>query len=72
MLALVHQRRELGPARPELVGDLAPGLLRRLPIGLQEGLAQGGSDHGVLGLGHVGERVAHPMHAGAVEKGGCL
>ncbi len=69
VLAVVHQGGELRPARPELVGDLAPGLLRRRPIGLQEGLAQRGGDHGVLSLGHVGERVAHPMHPAALPAG---
>jgi hypothetical protein len=34
VLALVHQRGELGPARAELVGDLPPGLVRCLGIGL--------------------------------------
>jgi hypothetical protein len=36
VFALVRQGRELRPARPELVSDLAPGLVRRLPIGLKE------------------------------------
>jgi len=38
VLAAVHQRVKLGPARPELIGDMAPGLLRGLGIGLLEGL----------------------------------
>jgi hypothetical protein len=28
VLAVVHQHAELGPARPELVGDVAPGVMR--------------------------------------------
>jgi hypothetical protein len=39
MLAVVHQRGELGPAAAQLVGDMPPGLLRGLGIRLQEGLA---------------------------------
>src|SRR3954451_15593506 len=35
VLALVHQRRELGPARPELVGHLPPDLMRARLIGSQ-------------------------------------
>ena len=66
MLAVVHQRSELGPARPELIGDVPPGLMRGLGIGLQEGLADRGGDHGVLALGHVRQGVAHPMDRAAL------
>lgn len=31
---------QLGPAWPQLVGDMAPGLARRLGVGLQESLAE--------------------------------
>ena len=62
MLAVVHQRAELGPAHPQLVGDMAPRLVRGRGIGLQKGLADGGGDHGVLALGHVRQGVAHPVH----------
>jgi hypothetical protein len=37
MLAVVHQRGELGPARPQLVGDMPPGLVRGVGVRLQEG-----------------------------------
>ena len=63
VLAVVHQRGQLWPAGPELVGDLAPGLPSVVLVGLQEGLAQGRGDHRVLALRHVGERVAHPSTA---------
>ena len=42
VFALVHQRRQLGPAGTELIGDLSPGGACRGLIRLQEGLAQGG------------------------------
>jgi hypothetical protein len=53
MLSLVHQRSELGPARPKLVGEVTPSLTGGLTIELDEGLADGGGDHGVLPLGHM-------------------
>ena len=62
MLAVVHQRGELGPARPELIGDVSPGLVRGVGVGLQESLADRGGDHGVLALLHVRQGVAHPMN----------
>jgi hypothetical protein len=34
MLAVIHQRGKLGPARAQLVGDMPPGLMRRGGIGL--------------------------------------
>ena len=33
VLASVHQRAQLGPARPQLVGDVPPGLVRRIGVG---------------------------------------
>jgi hypothetical protein len=39
VLAVVHQRRELRPARAELVGHLPPEPVRALGVRLQEGLA---------------------------------
>jgi hypothetical protein len=36
--------------------------------GLHERLAQDGGNHRLLALWHVGQRVSHPVHAGAVEK----
>jgi hypothetical protein len=35
-------------------------------VRLLESLAQGGGDHGVLALGHVGQGIARPMHATAL------
>lgn len=61
--ALVHQGGEFGPARPELVGDMTPSLVRGLGISLQKSLADCSGDHGVLALGHVRQGVTHPMHA---------
>jgi hypothetical protein len=46
--AVVHQRGELEPAPAQLVGDVTPGLMRRLSVGLQESLSDCGGDHGVL------------------------
>ena len=37
---------------------MPPGLMRGLGVGLQEGLADRGGDHGVLALGHVRQGVA--------------
>ena len=68
MFAVIHQRGELGPSRAELIGDVSPGLVRRVGVGLQEGLADRRGDHGVLALLHMRQGVAHPMNPGAVEK----
>src|SRR5512144_1263315 len=38
-------------------------------VRLLESLAQGGGDHGVLALGHVGQGIAGPMHATALPSG---
>jgi hypothetical protein len=62
VFAVVHQRRELGPAWSQLIGDMPPGLMRRRSIGLQEGLADRGGDHGVLAFLHVRQGIAHPVH----------
>jgi hypothetical protein len=61
VLALVHEAGELGPAGAELIGHLPPDLAGRVLVGLQERLAERGGDHAVLALGHVGERVPHPV-----------
>ncbi len=63
VLAVVHQSAELGPAWPQLIGDVAPGLLGGRGIGLQKGLTDRGGDHGVLALRHVRQGVAHPMNS---------
>ena len=72
VLAGVHQVGELGPARAQLLGDLAPGLPGMGPVGLVEGLPDRGRDDGVLTARDVGQRVPDPVNAGAVEKGRML
>ena len=59
---------KLWPAATHHLGDMQQRRAGGRVIGLLERLAQGGGDHGVLALRHVGERIAGPMHAGAVEK----
>ena len=64
VLAVVHQRRRAwASVAAELIGDMPPGLMRGLGIGLQESLADRGGDHGVLAFRHMRQGVAHPMHA---------
>ncbi len=55
VLTLVDQGGKLGPARPQLIGGLG--------IGLQECLADRGSDHRVLAFAHTRQGVSHPVHA---------
>jgi hypothetical protein len=38
-------------------------------VRLQKGLAQRRGDHTLLGLGDIGEGIAHPMHAAALPAG---
>ena len=40
---------------PQLIGDVPPDLARRLAVGLDEGLADGGGDNRLLRLWHVGQ-----------------
>ena len=54
MLAGVHEIGQLGPARAQLLGHLAPGLAGMGAVWLVEGLADGGGDDGVLAAGDVG------------------
>jgi len=49
----------------ELAGDGTPDLDSAVLVGLIEPLPDRGRDHGGLPLGHMGERVAHPMTASA-------
>ena len=63
MLALVHQRGELRPAAAQLIGDVPPGLVRSVSVGLQKGLADRGGNHRVLALRDVCQGVSDPMHA---------
>ncbi len=69
VLAGVHQLGEFGPARPELIGHVAPHLPGLCAVGLVEGLADGGGDHGVLALGDMRQGVAHPVNAAALPGG---
>lgn len=53
---VVHKLAELGPARAELVGDVAPGGGGAGVVGLDEGLPDRGRDHGGLrarDMGHA-------------------
>ena len=69
-LALVHQGGELGPARPELVGDVAPGLAA-LPrrSGWRKAWRSAAATMRVLALAGMGEGVAHEVHAAALPGG---
>jgi len=69
MLAVVHKVSEPWPAAPQLIGDVAPHLAGLDAVGLVEGLTDGGGHNGVLTLGDMGERVAHPMDATALPGG---
>jgi hypothetical protein len=51
--ALVDERRELWPFRPQLVGDMAQHGARLGPIRLQEGLAQRRCHRALLGFGDI-------------------
>jgi hypothetical protein len=51
----------LGQRGAELIGHLLPDLAGRVLVGLRERLAERGGAHAVLALGHVGERVPHPV-----------
>ena len=66
MLGLVHQPAEFLEPGPQLIGDVPPDLARGLAIGLDEGLADGGGDNRLLRLWHVGQRIAHEVHATAL------
>lgn len=63
VLALVHERSELRPALPDLIGDMAPGCTGPLAVGLAEGLADRGGDDCVLTARDVHEGVSHPVNA---------
>ena len=66
MLGLVHQPAEFLEPGPQLIGDVPPDLARRLAVGLDEGLADGGGDNRLLRLWNVGQRIAHEVHATAL------
>jgi hypothetical protein len=58
LLGGIHSGAELGPAAAELVGNMAPGLSSGCMAGLEEDLADRGSNDCVLALGHVRLRCA--------------
>src|SRR5215203_3690825 len=68
-LAVVDERAELRPFGSELVGDMAQRLAGADTIRLNERLAECGRRHALLDLGHVGQRVAHPVHAATLPRG---
>ena len=43
-----HQPAEFLEPGPQLIGDVPPDLTRRLAVGLDEGLADGGGDNRLL------------------------
>ena len=69
VLGIVHAGTELGPAGPQLIGDLTPDLCRGRMIGLKEDLTDGGSHDRVLALGHLGQGIAHEVDAAALPTG---
>lgn len=68
-LGVIHQRRQLGHRRPQLVGDLVPLLGRPVGIVLYIGGADSGRDDATPGLAGRGYGVAHEMHAAAPPSG---
>jgi hypothetical protein len=66
VLARIHQVGGLRPARAELFGHLAPGLAGMGAVGLVEGLADCGSDDGVLAAGDMRQGIAHPVNPAAL------
>src|SRR5690554_5069966 len=69
MLAGVHQVGQLGPARTQLFGDLAPGFPGMGAVWLVEGLPDRGGNDRVLAARDMGQRVAHPVNAAALPSG---
>ena len=63
MTESLHQRSELGPAPAQLVGDMAPGLVSGICIGLRESLTDRRGYDGVLALRDVRQRVSDPISA---------
>ena len=66
MLAGVHEIGQLGPARAQLFGNLAPGFARMGAVGLVESLADRGGDNGVLAARDVGESIPDPVNAASL------
>ncbi len=55
MLGLVHEPGRLLEAGPELIGNVAPDVGGGFGIGLDEGLADGGGNDGVLAFADMGK-----------------
>jgi hypothetical protein len=72
LLGLVQQGGELRQLDADLVGDLAPLGLGGVDMVLREGGGDESRDDAPAALAGVGQRVAHEVHAGAVNKDGCL
>jgi hypothetical protein len=68
LLGFIEQGRELGQLGPDLIGDLAPLGLGGVGMVLGEGGGDERRDHAPPALAGMGERVAHEVHPGAVEK----
>ena len=66
MLAGIHEIRKLGPAGADLIGHAMLCLGGMGAVRLLEGLADCCGHDGVLALGDVGQRVAHPVDAAAL------
>ena len=66
VFTLVHQGSEFGPAPAQLIGDMAPSLVRGIRVGSQESLADRRGDHGVLDLGDIRQGVSDPMNSTAL------
>lgn len=68
LLGGIHQPRELGDGRPQLVGDLAPLGFGGLGGFLGEGGGDEGGDDPAATPAGMGECIAGEVNAGAVEK----
>src|ERR1700727_2009517 len=66
LTSLFSPSREFLEPGPQLIGDVPPDLARDLAVGLDESLADGGGDNRLLRLWHVGQRIAHEVHATAL------
>lgn len=69
LFGTIHQRGEFRHLRPDLVGDIAPLGARSLRSILGEGRGDEGGDDAPTALPGMGERIAHEVDPGAVEKG---
>jgi hypothetical protein len=71
LLGLVEQDSQLGQLGADLVGDLAPLGLGGVGMILGKRGGDEGRDDAPAAPAGVGERIAHEVHPGAVEKPGC-